>query len=305
MARLSRSRQLNRVALCVALFAAVAWFVGLPTQDMLKLELQQLKANDQSTSKEKSAEKKDKTSETGEKPKEKSLLEKLSDELLKEVDETPESNPDAGEDVQNKLVRAVKGIRNAGNKLDERLTAEETQKIQKQVIKDLEDIINQLENPPPDQNDNSGGGGGGGGGGGQGGGGGGASSRNRRGGGGGGSLQRRSSGASGRRGSARKQPQTGDNANEPNDGQSKEDATDAGKSLHNDKDKKAAEEAERRRKLEMDIWGHLPPHVREELLSTYGERILPKYEQLVKQFYEVLSTQGDSKSTPGRASKNP
>ena len=45
----------------------------------------------------------------------------------------------------------------------------------------------------------------------------------------------------------------------------------------------------------MDIWGHLPPHVREELLNTYGEKMLPKYEHLVKQFYEALSTQGDPK----------
>jgi hypothetical protein len=45
----------------------------------------------------------------------------------------------------------------------------------------------------------------------------------------------------------------------------------------------------------MDIWGHLPPQLREELLSTYGDRMLPKYEQLVNQFYEALSNQGDSK----------
>jgi acyl-CoA reductase-like NAD-dependent aldehyde dehydrogenase len=67
-------------------------------------------------------------------------------------------------------------------------------------------------------------------------------------------------------------------------------------SKQSQQDRKEAEEAARRRKLEMDVWGHLPPHVREELLNTYGERMLPKYEHLVKRFYEALSTQSDSKT---------
>ena len=67
-------------------------------------------------------------------------------------------------------------------------------------------------------------------------------------------------------------------------------------SKQSQQDRKEAEETARRRKLEMDVWGHLPPHVREELLNTYGERMLPKYEHLVKRFYEALSTQGESKT---------
>ena len=62
-----------------------------------------------------------------------------------------------------------------------------------------------------------------------------------------------------------------------------------------ERDKKAAEEAARKKKLEMDVWGHLPPHLRDQLLNTYGERMLPKYEQMVKQFYEALSEQGESR----------
>ena len=76
------------------------------------------------------------------KPKEKSLLDKLGEELLKEVDDTPGANPNSPGEDTDKMERAVKGMRNAGDKLDEGLTADETQKIQKQVIKDLEDIIN-------------------------------------------------------------------------------------------------------------------------------------------------------------------
>jgi hypothetical protein len=47
--------------------------------------------------------------------------------------------------------------------------------------------------------------------------------------------------------------------------------------------------AERKRRLQSDIWGHLPPALREQLLNTYGERMLPQYEDFVRRFYEALS----------------
>lgn len=236
-----------------------------------------------SAEKEKSAEKTTKEPVAEEKPKERSVLEKLGDELLKEVDDTPGADPNKPGDGSDKMERAVKGMRSAGGKLDEGITAGETQKIQKQVIKDLEDLIDQLENPPPDQ-------GGGGGGGGGGSGGGSSSSRNRGGGGSSSQRMRRPQGA-GSRGMGSKQQQT--NAEQKSGEHENSAGTESSKQTR--EDRKAAEEAERRRKLEMDVWGHLPAHLREELLSTYGNRMLPKYEQLVKQFYEALSTQGDSK----------
>ena len=63
-------------------------------------------------------------------------------------------------------------------------------------------------------------------------------------------------------------------------------------------ERKAADEAARKKKMEIDVWGHLPPHLREELLNKYGEQMLPKYQNLVKQFYEALSEQ--SEPTPRR-----
>ena len=186
--------------------------------------------------------------------------------------------------------RAVKGMRSAGDKLDEGVTADETQKIQKQVIKDLEDIINQLENPPPSQ----GGGGGGGGGGGRGGGGASSGSSGRSQGGGRSRLRRSPQQRGAGQGMAGGQAQQkSGNAQEQSGDAGNEGGTESSKQSR--EDRKAAEDAKRRQKLEMDIWGHLPPHVREELLNTYGEKMLPKYEHLVKQFYEALSTQGDPK----------
>jgi hypothetical protein len=45
----------------------------------------------------------------------------------------------------------------------------------------------------------------------------------------------------------------------------------------------------RRRRLEVDVWGHLPEKLREQLLSTYGEKVVPQYQDLVRRFYEALS----------------
>jgi hypothetical protein len=221
----------------------------------------------------------------------KSLLDNLAKQLLGGSDDAAHSDSADERESSTAMQRAAKGMHDAGNRLDDGQTSEDTQKIQKQVIKDLEDLINQLENPPP----NKGGGGGGGSGGGGGGGRGGGSGRGGRGGGGSALRSNRTQRSEGR-GSAsarRRQNQSQANANEENGGKSSENSTDSSKDVNHSG--KGSEEAERRRKLEMDVWGHLPIHVREELLSTYGGRTLPKYEQMVKQFYEALSTQGDSK----------
>jgi hypothetical protein len=53
---------------------------------------------------------------------------------------------------------------------------------------------------------------------------------------------------------------------------------------------KAARDAEeRRRQMIKDVWGHLPPHLREAIGKTFNEKYLPKYEDLVKRYYEVLA----------------
>lgn len=213
-------------------------------------------------------------------PAESSLLDKLTKELLKEVDPQPAKQGAA--EKENKLDRAAKGMRTAGEKLDGDQTGTDTRKIQEQVIKDLDDLINQLQNPPPQQQ------GGGGGGGGQSSSssgksgqmsmqkmGGGSASRNQQ--------QSKAQGASAEKKGGRE---------EKEGGQDKKTAE--GSSERTESERKASEEAARKKKLEMDVWGHLPPHLRDQLLNTYGERMLPKYQQLVKQFYEALSEQGSS-----------
>jgi hypothetical protein len=53
-----------------------------------------------------------------------------------------------------------------------------------------------------------------------------------------------------------------------------------------------ATDLERRANLPTSVWGHLPPRVRAEIENSYNERFLPKYDELVRRYYEALATQG-------------
>ena len=45
----------------------------------------------------------------------------------------------------------------------------------------------------------------------------------------------------------------------------------------------------RRRALIDEVWGHLPPAMRERLLNVGSEKLLPKYEDLIRRYYETLA----------------
>lgn len=38
-----------------------------------------------------------------------------------------------------------------------------------------------------------------------------------------------------------------------------------------------------------EIWGHLPPKAREQMLKSYGERFLPQYEELIVEYFKRLA----------------
>jgi hypothetical protein len=209
-------------------------------------------------------------------PGEPSLLDRLQQELFKEIEDGPAKAPQK----EDKLERAANGMRTAGEKLDESRTGKETRQIQEQVIRDLDDLIKQLQNPPPPQ---GGGGGGGGGGGASGGGGGGLTGQAQR-------MQKTGAGQTNR---SQGRPQSGQSAeSSQSGGQDKKVAE--GSEERTESERKKAEEAARKKRLEIDVWGHLPPHLRDQLLNTYGEKMLPRYQHLVKQFYEALSEQSEA-----------
>ncbi len=45
----------------------------------------------------------------------------------------------------------------------------------------------------------------------------------------------------------------------------------------------------RRRALIDEVWGHLPPAMRERLLNVGSEKLLPKYEDQIRRYYEALA----------------
>lgn len=50
-------------------------------------------------------------------------------------------------------------------------------------------------------------------------------------------------------------------------------------------------EIARRRDLAQSTWGHLPPKMQEELQRSFSERFVPKYEELIRRYYEALAEQ--------------
>ncbi|MGE0375716.1 MAG: hypothetical protein AB7I48_20130 [Planctomycetaceae bacterium] len=61
--------------------------------------------------------------------------------------------------------------------------------------------------------------------------------------------------------------------------------------------KETAAERERRLGLATAAWGHLPPKVREQMRSAFSETYLPKYDELVRRYYEALAARRDGHET--------
>jgi len=205
-----------------------------------------------------------------------SFLDRLKKELFEDLEDGSKNAKQKSDD--DKLDRAAKGMRNAGEKLGGDKTDKDTRRIQEQVIRDLDDLIQQLQNPPSQRN-NSGGGGGGS-----------SSQKMSR-----AQMQKMSTSNSGaQKMDSRPMGAQAKQGAEQKQGGGQDKKVAEGSEERSDSERKASEEAARKKKLEMDVWGHLPPHLRDQLLNTYGERMLPKYSQMVKQFYEALSEQGDT-----------
>ena len=52
---------------------------------------------------------------------------------------------------------------------------------------------------------------------------------------------------------------------------------------------RTAEEEAARQRMAKDVWGHLPPGLRQELLNIFSERYIPKYDEQVRRYYEALA----------------
>lgn len=180
----------------------------------------------------------------------------------------PAAKPDAVAAETRKLSEQIlQNTAGARDKLAGQEIGSETQKLQQDVVADLETLIELLKKSPPPPSNNS------------------SSNSN--------SSQDQS-----------EQRQNSSSESESKTRKSKSQGTGSGRNRdrpqdseeRNGESRESKQRADRKQRLENDIWGHLPPALREELLNTYGERMLPQYEEFVRKFYEALSE-------PGRAKK--
>jgi hypothetical protein len=58
------------------------------------------------------------------------------------------------------------------------------------------------------------------------------------------------------------------------------------------KEESAEANATRRRALVKETWGHLPQRVRDQMPNTAGEEFLPKYEDIIEDYFERLAEEG-------------
>jgi hypothetical protein len=194
----------------------------------------------------------------------------VDDKLIRALD------PAAKDQIENEIARmerAIEGMRQANKRIEADDTSAATLELQRRVIEDLEKLLEQLKraqqnrknNPQPQGQQQEQG------------------ERQK--------LPKpqldpQNSGA-------RPQPRN-QNRNESSQRNEDEKSRDAQERL--DAAKASLAEESRRQQMIKDVWGHLPPHLREAMRNTFSEKYLPKYEDLVKRYYEALAEKNRSRS---------
>jgi len=184
------------------------------------------------------------------------------EELLKAVE--PDLEQQIADEI-DRLERAIGGMRTAQKRIAGSDTSAETQKIQERVVKDLEGLLaflrkhQQRQSSQSSQNQDQ------------------DPSQNQR------QKIQKEQGNPQNSGAKKGAPSNDSQGGRRNDDKSadSQERSDAARA-------KAADEA-RRAQLIKDVWGHLPPHLREAMQSAFSEKYLPKYEDLVKSYYEALA----------------
>lgn len=219
---------------------------------------------------------KEKTDDKTEQKPDKSADDPRDEDLLKSLKVDGMGDDDVADIDQ--LDRAIQAMRDAQQRMEADEAGGKTLELQRQAIRDLTALIEKIKNPPPQDQQNS-------------------DQQNQ-------DQNQDKSKSKSKQSKGRKirrlvKSQKGsampENAGEPKTAQNQ--AEQPGSNSDNAKDssenvdpKKAAEaEAARQRQLVKDVWGHLPPALREELLNVYSEKYLPRYEDLVRRYYEALA----------------
>lgn len=153
---------------------------------------------------------------------------------------------------------AIQGMRSAKEKMAGRDTGKSTRDIQKKVIEDLEKLIEQAKNQKPPPQSSSG------------------------------NPDKKPQGNP----DQKPMPQSGDKPEDkPNAGEGGETKPDKARDSSDENRMNREREAElaRRRDVIKDVWGHLPPALRQKLLNIAGEKSVPKYDELIRRYFESLA----------------
>lgn len=191
--------------------------------------------------------------------------------------------PAAAESEIARLERVIAGMREAGQRIEKDDSGRQTQQIQERVIKELEKLLellkqqqqSQSQNPDrPQQNSN----------------------------------QRQNQQQNRQRGLSRQQldPQNSggrrDSQKKGQPGEQGDETKSRESTERRDAPRPPQDDEARRQRIIKDVWGHLPPSVRESMQTSFNERYLPRYEELVKRYYEALAEKNRKRPQDGRPS---
>lgn len=168
-----------------------------------------------------------------------------------------EKKPDKLIEAAATAARIVSGMKTAEEKITRKETGDDTRKVQKQVIDDLQSLIDAASRMQQQQQKQQ---------------------------------QQRQQQKSAQQDSEQQKEQQQNQADSGQGGNTRrkdDKGRDSTEAVGESAKKDAA--ADRQRKLLGEVWGHLPESLRQRLLNDLGEKTLPGYDDLVRRYFEALA----------------
>lgn len=183
---------------------------------------------------------------------------KLFKKLLGETAEKQQPKDDL-------LERAIKGMRNAQQRIDNDDSGVKTRQLQQRVVTDLEQLIKRLQEQQ--------------------------------------AKSRRGRRASNRPKAADPNEQSPDSPKPAESKQNDGNRTSPDKSTEStdklrDAENRAMKNLMTSKDMDSYVWGHLPPKLRQKLKNTFSDTYLPKYDDLVRRYFSALAEEGRPKKQP-------
>lgn len=178
----------------------------------------------------------------------------------------------AGNEEIERIEQAIEGMRAASRRIEERDVGQATLGVQRQVIEDLNRLLELLkqrqnqQSQPQNQKQNQ--------------------------------KQNQDENQQNQSSDPRSGPQSANVlAPKPNPQRQQSEAEKSREARERSEAARRGAAEDERQKMVKDVWGHLPPHLREAMLNSFSEKYLPKYEDLVKRYYEALAERNRNRSS--------